>query len=152
MFRYSVDEFIASKQQEKALILLEDLMKHAVLEHSPEIEKFFDEHVRSYDFLEELPSLSEKLGHPIVMVAIPWDSYSHRAQMDFKRAYDKLDKSWKDTVPFIEFSFPRDYNCKHGAEFMNVYIFFFNKFKQFEGSRDCTLYYLNKLNNLKAFL
>jgi hypothetical protein len=152
MFRFSSDEFIASKAQEKALVLLEDLMKHSVLEHCPEIEEFFDKNIRSYELLEELPKISIKHDNAIVMPCVPPTSSDYHAKMELKVGYDKLHKSWKETVPFIEFSFPLDYNCKHGQEYKHVYIFFFTQFKTFEGARDCTLYYLNKLNNLKVFL
>lgn len=152
MFRYSIDEFIASKQKEKSLGLLEELMKHSVLEHCPQIEKFFDENVRSYEFLEELPDICNKNDHPIVMPCIPRDGSEYHAKMELKVGYDKLLKSWRDPIPFIEFSFPENYKCKHGDEYKHVYIFFFTQFKGFDGARDGTLYYLNKLNNLKAFL
>ena len=152
MFKFSNDEFIASKQREQSLTLLEELMKSSILEHSPEIENFFDTHVRTYEILEELPNLGRQQKQPIIMVCIPWNASEWHAKMDLEEAYEKLKKSWKDTIPFIEFSFPSDYNCKHGQDYKHVYIFFFSKFNTLEGSRDCFLYYLNKLNNLKAFL
>src|SRR5574339_261092 len=143
MFRFSKDEFIASKHQEKALALLEDLMKHAVLEHCPELEEFCDQNVRSYEFLEELPGLARKHNQPIIMVCIPWNASDYRAKMDLKEAYDKLEKSWKDPIPFVEFSFPSDYNCKHGLDYKHVYIFFFTKFNKLDGAKEASLYYLN---------
>jgi hypothetical protein len=152
MFKFSKDEFIASKCQEKAVTLLESLLKHSVVEHCPEIEKFFDDNVKTYEFLEELPRLSIQHDHPIIMPCIPYNDSDYHAKMELKVGYDKLLKSWKDPIPFVEFSFPEDYQCKHGNEYKHVYIFFFTKFTKFDGARDCTLYYLNKLNNLKVFL
>jgi len=81
MFRFSKDDFIASKCQEKATALLEDLLKHSVVEHCPEIEKFFDENVKTYEFLEELPGLSIKHDHPIVMPCIPYNSSDYHAEV-----------------------------------------------------------------------
>lgn len=152
MFRFSKDEFIASRANEKAITLLENLLKHSVVEHCPEIEKFFDDNVKTYEYLEELPGISKKQGHPIVMPCIPYNSSDYHAKMELKVGYDALTKSWKDPIPFIEFSFPEDYKCKHGDEYKHVYIFFFTQFTKFDGARDCTLYYLNKLQNLKVFL
>lgn len=152
MFRYSIDSFIASKQKEKALTLLEELMKYSTLKHCPEIEAEFDKNVRTYALLEELPPLSIQFDHPIVMPVIPWDHGGHSAKMDLKKAYDKLIKSWRDPIPFIEFSFPNDYKCPHGESYKHVYIFFMTEYKNYDEAKDSVLFYLQKLNKLKVFL
>lgn len=156
MFRFSNDEFIANKQKEDATALLESLLKYFSIEHCPKIEKFFDDYVKTYEFLEELPRISEKHDDIIIMPCIPHNHDAASARMDLGEAYKKIYKSellWKDvTVPFIEFSFPTDYNCKHGDSWMHVYIFFLTNSLKFEDARDSVLYYLNKLNKLKAFL
>ena len=156
MFRFSKDDFVANQQKEEATTLLESLLKYFTIEHCPEIEKFFDNHVKTYEFLEELPRISEKHDDVIIMPCIPHNHMDHLARMDLGEAYKKISKSqflWKEiTVPFIEFSFPTDYKCKHGDSWMHVYILFLTKFSKFEDARDNTLYYLNKLNKLKVFL
>lgn len=152
MFRYSIDEFIASKQQEKAVILLNEISKHSVLEHNFEIESLFDQHMRSYELLEELPKLALQFGERIVMPIITRDSSEYHAKMDLKRSYDKLGKSWQDTIPYIEFSFPEDYKCAYGDAFMNVYLFFFTVHRDGKVAGDSVIHYLKKLSNLKAFL
>jgi hypothetical protein len=152
MFRYSHDEFIASKQREQGYDLFEKLIKQATFEHSPEIEKIFDEQIRSYALIEKLFKMSRQFDHPIVMPIITRDSAEYSAMMDLKRGFNSLNKSWFDVIPYIEFSFPEDYNCPYGESFKHVFIFFFTQFKEFDGARDCVLYYLQKLLNLKAFL
>lgn len=156
MFRFSEDKFAANKQKEIAISLLENLLKYFTIEHSSEIEKFFDDNVKTYEFLEELPRISEKHDDIIIMPCIPHNHDAASARMDLGEAYKKISKSkflWKDiTVPFIEFSFPTDYKCKHGDNWMHVYILFLTKFEKFEDTQDCVLHYLHKLNNLKAFL
>lgn len=152
MFRFSDDEFLAKKQQEKATSLLEEILKYSAVEHCPEIEKFFDSYVKSYEFLEELPNIFRQQNSIISMSCVPYDCEVWRAKMDLQVAYDKTNKSCKDTIPFIEFSFPKDYECKHGESYMHVFIFFSTDSKQFEESRDRVLHYLNKLNKLKVFL
>jgi len=156
MFRFSDDEFIANKQKEGATALLESFLKFFSVEHCPEIEKFFDDNVKTYEFLEELPRISEKHDDIIIMPCIPHNHDLAGARMDLGEAYKKISKSkflWKDiTVPFIEFSFPSDYKCKHGDSWVHVYIFFLTNFPKFEDARDNALYYLNKLNKLKVFL
>jgi hypothetical protein len=132
--------------------LLEEIMKHSVVEHCPEIEEFFDKNIRSYELLEELPGLAKSHEQSIVMPCIPYNDMEFRAKKELKVAYDKLNKSWKDPIPFIEFSFPKDYKCKHGEDYRHVYIFFFTNYTKLDGAQECTLYYLNKLNSLKAFL
>lgn len=152
MFRYSKDEFIASKQREAALILLEDVTKHSILEHSPKIEVLFDDYVKSIEFIEELVKISGKNNHPITIPVIPWNSSDWQAKRDLKTAYDKTGRSWQDTIPFIEFSFPEDYCNPHGPNYTHVYLTFFTPFKSFDGAEECTIYYLNKLSKLKAFI
>lgn len=152
MFRFSKDEYIASKQREQGNDLFEKLIKKATFEHSPEIEKIFDKEVRSYALIEELFKLSVKFDHPIVMPIITRDDSEYHAMMDIKKGFDSLHKSWFDVVPYIEFSFPDDYKCPHGDSFKHVFIFFFTQFKEFEGARDCVLHYLQRLTNLKVFL
>ena len=152
MFRFSKDEFIAGKQREKADDLFVKLINKCSFEHSPAIEKFFDSHVRSYEFLEELPKLSIRHDDPIVMPAITTDAGEYHGMMDLKKAFDKLNKPWRDTIPYIEFSFPEDYKCPHGDSFMHVFLFFFTQYHEFDGAESCTLHYLNKLNKLKVFL
>lgn len=153
MFRFSEDEFTANKQKEEATALLESLLKYFVIEHSPKIEKFFDENVKTYEFLEELPKFYKTNNYPIVIPCIPHNLEDQYSRMDLSEGYQAFSKSWREiTVPFIEFSFPPDYKCKHGISYMHVYIFFFTKFTKFEEAQDCVLHYLNKFNNLKVFL
>jgi len=155
MFRFSDDEFFVNKQKEIATSLLENLLKYFTIEHSPKIEKFFDDNVKTYEFLEELPNLSKKQNDPIIMPCITHVHNEVNARVDIGDACKKLFPSrlWKEiTIPFIEFSFPPDYDCKHGDSYKHIYIFFLTKFENFEETQDCVLHYLNKLNNLKAFL
>lgn len=152
MFRFSIDEFVARTQREKSIALLEEISKTFIVEHCPEIEKFFDDHVKSYEFLEELPKLVNQKEITIAMSFIPYDAITWRANADLTDTYRKLNKSVKETTPFIEFSFPENYKCKHGVPYKDVFIFFVTKFNEFENAQDYALLYLNKLNNLKAFL
>jgi hypothetical protein len=151
MFKYSIDELIASKQKEAASSLLKELNGYYVLEHSLEIEKFFDENVPSYEFLEELPAICNINEHPIVMPCVPRDG-SSAFKSEMKIGYDKLLKTRFDPIPYIEFSFPEDYKCKFGLAYKHVYIFFFTQFKEYKEGCDSILFYLNKLNKLKVFL
>lgn len=156
MFRFSDDESIANKQKKDSANLLESLFRYFTIERCPKIEKFFDDNVKTYEFLEELPKLAKIDNNTIIMPCIPCDSSDEFARMDISAGFNKIFKSqtlWKEVdIPFIEFSFPKYYNCKHGDKYMHVYIFFFTQFTEFEKSRDCTLHYLKKLNKLKAFL
>lgn len=155
MFRFSNDEFIANKQKETAIVLLENLLKYFTIEHCPEIEKFFDDHVKTYEFLEELPRISEKHDDIIMMPCITHIHNEVNARIDIGDSCKKLYPSrlWKEiNIPFIEFSYPQDYKCKHGDSYKHVYIFFLTKYPKFEDARDSVLYYLNKLNKLKVFL
>lgn len=156
MFRFSKDNFVSNKQKEEATVLLESLLKYFTIEHCPEIEKFFDDNVKTYEFLEELPRISEKHSDVIIMPCIPHNYDAAGARMDLGEAYKKVYKSkylWKEvTVPFIDFSFPTEYKCKYGDSQMHVYIFFLTKFSRFKDARDNVLYHLNKLNKLKVFL
>ena len=161
MFRFSDDEFIANKQKEEATALLESLLKYVSIEHSPKIEKFFEDNVKTYEFLEELPSISTTNNDTTIMRLLPYD-YSHEsARVDLGEDFKKIQpkpcdggpKLWKEiTIPFIDFSFPSTYNCKYGEGYKHVYIFFLTNFTEFEQAQECMLYYLNKLNKLKVFL
>lgn len=153
MFRFSDDEFKANKQKEEATALLESLLKYFSIEHCPKIEKFFEDNVKTYEFLEELPRLIKKHNDIILMPCTP-HNYNHEwARMNLSESYTALSYSWKGpVVPFIEFSFPEDYKCKHGVDWKHVYILFLTKYPKFEDARDSVLYYLNKLNKLKVFL
>lgn len=161
MFRFSDDEFKANKQKEEATALLESLLKYFSIEHCPKIEKFFEDNVKTYEFLEELPQLSKINDDITIIRLLPYD-YSHEsARVDLSEDFKKVQptlcggrpKLWKEvTIPFIDFSFPSNYNCKYGESYKHVYILFLTNFTNFEQAQECMLYYLNKLNKLKAFL
>lgn len=152
MFRFSIDEFINKTQQEKVTAFLTELSKSFIVEHCPEIEKFFDDYVTSYEFLEEIPKLSNPNEKNVSIVCVPYDTALWRANADLREVCEKINKSQQETIPFIEFSFPENYKCKHGEPYKHVFIFFVTKFNSFEDSKNYTIYYLNKLNKLRAFL
>jgi hypothetical protein len=152
MFRYSKDDFLSGKQQEAGTELLEALTKKYYLVHSPAIESLFDKYVHSYEFIEELPKLSILSDNPIIMPMVPRNHKIWAAEQDLEIAYRKLNKSKSDMIPFIEFSFPEDYDCKHGESYRHVYSFFFTHSMEFEVAQECVVYHLTKLNNLKVFL
>ena len=157
MFRYSIDEYIASEQKNSGERLLAEVCKKSSIQISPELDAAITRYkMSSFGFLQEVHSVAEKCGEPLVFVASERDNgYPDRVLSDFKKGFDKLDKSWKDTIPYIEYSFPNRvtlssaYGDRH---LQHVFIFFFTKYHGFDGSRDCMLYYLNKFNNLKAFV
>jgi hypothetical protein len=153
MFRYSIDSYIAFEQEEAAKKLIEGLAKKCTMQISPELEKAFDDcKVNSYSYLEAVQQMAMKCGEEMVIVAIRRDNHAaDSAQWDLKKGFDKLAKSWKDTVPYIEHSFNEDYQCPYGPMMMHAFFFFFTKYHDYEGSRDCMLYYLNKFYNLRAF-
>jgi hypothetical protein len=151
MFRFN-DEFIANKQKEKTAELLEGLLKNFNIEHSSEIEKFFDANIKDYDFVEGIPALARTQDQLVRMLFIESNSNANSAKIELRAVYDNLTKSLKDPIPFIEFSFPSRYKCKHGENYKHVYVFFITNFKTFDESQDSVLYYLNRMNNLKVFL
>lgn len=153
MFKYSVDALIASKQQEKAELLLKDLKKHINLNYSNTIQELFNKNVKSYEYLTELNKISSIKNDNIYMVCIPMNHTDWAAKNDFKRAFDKLDKkSWWDGIPYIEFAFPEDYVSTFGESYNNIYIGFITKFKEFNAVEDCVIHYVNKLNKLILFM
>jgi hypothetical protein len=154
MFRYSLDELIASKQKEDAAKLLTGMGQKCQLQHSPEIEDLLQEcRVDSYWYLEGVHQLASDRKEEIVITTIFRDNNSiEQVQWDLKRGFDKLDKSWKEPLPYVECSFPESYVSPHGAKSCNVFILFFTKYHDYEGSRDCIIHYLRKFYNLRAFI
>lgn len=156
MFKYSIDEYIASEQKNSGERLLEGICEKCSIQMSPELDAIITSYKMSgFGFLQEVCMIAEKCGEPLVFVASERDNYGSRVLSDFKRGFDKLDKPWKDTLPYIEYSFPNVVKMPSafGERYLqHVYLFFFTKYHGFDGARDCMLYYLNKINNLKAFV
>lgn len=151
MFRYSLDSFIASKQQEEADKLIYELCENCEPRYSKKIEALFDK--VTFGYLEEFHSLVKQISkEKIVIAAIPRNSILYSAQRDIKRGFEALDKSWKDPIPYIEHSFAEDYNCPHGDSFRHCFFFFFTQYHEFEASEECVAYHLKRINQLKAFL
>lgn len=157
MFKYSIDEYIASAQKNNGERLLEDICKKCSIQICPELDAAITSYkMHSFGFLQEVQVVAEKCGEPLVFVAVERDSgYIDLILSDFKKGFDKLDKPWKDTLPYIEYSFPNVVKLSgaYGDSYLkHVFIFFFTKYHGFDGARDCMLYYLNKFAKLKAFL
>lgn len=151
MFRYSLDSFIASKQQEEADELIDKLCESCNLQYSKKIESLFDK--VTFGYLEEFHSIvKQTTKERIIIAAVPRNSIVYSAQRDIKRGFDALDKSWKDPIPYIEHSFAEDYNCPHGDSFRHCFFFFFTQYHEFEASEECVAYHLKRINQLKAFL
>lgn len=153
MFRYSLDTYIANEQEKGADQLIKDLSLKCVIEMSPELDDAFsDFKVNSYSYLEGVQQVAEQCNEQLVIVAVRRDNNSaSQVQWDLKKGFDKLGKSWKDTVPYVEYSFDEEYDCPYGEMMKHAFFFFFTKYHDYEGSRDCMLYYLNKFYNLRAF-
>jgi hypothetical protein len=157
MFKYSIDEYIASEQKNSAEKLLDGIRKKCRIQVSPELDEALTSYkMNSFGFLQEVHAVAEKCGEPIVFVAAERDNYwPDRILADFKTGFDKLDKPWADPLPYIEYSFSNrvKLSSSFGDRYLqHVFIFFFTKYHGFDGARDCMLYYLNKFNNLKAFV
>lgn len=107
MFKYSIDEYIASEQKNSGERLLEGICEKCSIQMSPELDAIITSYKMSgFGFLQEVCMIAEKCGEPLVFVASERDNYGSRVLSDFKRGFDKLDKPWKDTLPYIEYSFP----------------------------------------------
>lgn len=151
MFRFSKDEYIASKQQEEVDKLIDEICASASIQYSKDIDEMFKG--VTYGYLEEFTKLvRNEFNEKITIVAIPRGSLLHMAQRDLKMGFEALDKSWKDPLPYIEHSFAEDYVCPHGPQFIHCFFFFFTQYHTFEGSEECVKYYLERINKLKAFL
>lgn len=152
MFKYSIDEYIASEQKKQATQLITELKEKANLVYSPEIDLVLEKEPFTFSYLEDLVSLSRECQNRIIVPAIPRNKRSSSAQFDMRQGFLISGKSWNDNIPYIEYSFPYDYSCPHGYDYYHVYLLFFTKCHDYEGSRDCVLYYLNKLSKLKVFV
>lgn len=150
MFKYSIDEFITSKQQEEADKLLDEMSSCCELRYSKDIDDLFGK--ATFEFLNEFVKLVKLDKEIIIIPAIPRNSSGYRAKMDLKKAFDALQKSWLDPLPYIEHSFSQSYNVPHGENFRHCYFVFVTKYREFEASEECVKYYLSRVNNLKAFL
>lgn len=152
MFRYSNDEFIAGKQLEEATTLLIEMSKISSLEYCPEIEDEIPKKI-SYPYFTEFVKMVKNCGDRIALPFIPRTrkNYDH-ATKDLYLALDACNKSKKDIIPYIELSFPSDYKCPHGDEYKHTFVFFVTNYVTFEESRDISVHYLKKFNNLKVFV
>lgn len=153
MFRYSIDAYIADEQKKDAKQLIDGIGKKCIIQMSPELEQAFDDYkVNSYSYLESVQSVANQCGEEMVIVACRRSNYSaDQAQFQLKIGFDKLNKSWRDPLPYIEHSFGEEYNCPYGLNLKHAFFFFFTKYRDYEGSRDCMLHYLHKFYNLRAF-
>ncbi len=132
--------------------VLDQLKEKFNFRYSFRIGLFFNEYVTSYEFLEELPNISKSLNCRIIMPIIPIYHYDVFAATDLQVAFDKLNKSKDDIIPFITFQFKKEYECKYGEEYKNIHIFFFTEESDYSKSEMNTINCLNKLNKLKVFL
>ncbi len=150
MFKYSIDEFIASKQQEQADKLLDEMSSCCELRYSKDIEDLFNK--VTFEYLEQFVKVVKLDKESIIIPAIPRNSSGYRAKMDLKKAFDLLEKSWLDPLPYIEYSFPEDYHVPHGESYRHCYFVFVTKYREFKASEECVKHYLSRVNNLKVFL
>ena len=150
MFKYSIDEFIASKQQEEADKLFDEMASCCELRYSKDIDDLFDK--ITFEYLDDFVKLIRLDKEIILIPAIPRNSSGYTAKRDLKRAFDILEKSWSDPLPYIEHSFPQSYNVPHGENYRHCYFVFVTKYREFEASEECVKYYLSRLNKLKVFL
>src|SRR5271163_3066411 len=111
MFKYSIDEFIASKQQESADKLFDEISSCCELRYSKDIEELFNK--VTFEYLEQFVKVVKLDKETIVIPAIARNSSAYHAKMDLKKAFDALEKSWLDPLPYIEHSFPEDYHVPH---------------------------------------
>lgn len=151
MFRYSIDPLIFSKQKEEADNLLVEMKKHGDFQFSTEIEALFEK--VTFDYLEEFVRLvREEMKEKIIIVAIPRQHGALLAKMDLDIGYTKSGRQQWDLIPYIEHSYPEDYVCPHGENWMHCYFFFFTQYSEFKDAEKCVTKYLSRLNRLKAFL
>lgn len=158
MFRWSIDEYIASEQKENAEKTLHSIEEKCKVQWSPEIEQAFEDlKINSYSQLMGINHMSKECKDELVFVCIERDATGGRL-FDMKRGYDFFkdkNKSWSDIIPYIEMSFPENVKMPdiYGARaLLHTYIFFFTQYHDYEGARDCTVNYLNKFHRLRAFL
>lgn len=153
MFKFSIDEFLASTQQEKADALIRDINKKCTLIYSPEIEATIAEcHIDSYSAWAEINELTVKGAKQkeLVIVGLAHDYTIESAQWDLKKGFDKLEKPWKDPIPYVAHTFddPKPY----GERMRHAYLLFFTSYHEYEASRDCTIFHIKRFHNLRAFL
>jgi hypothetical protein len=160
MFRYSQDEYIASEQIQSAYKMLAGIQEKCKIKESPEIDKLFTGlNIDSYIVLKDINKMSKECKDEIVFAGISRDNYNASSALwELKKGYDffkEQNKTWGDTIPYIEVSFTDSFKTLDGAtdwRLQHIFLFFFTKYHDYEGARDCVLYYLKKFQNLKAFL
>lgn len=150
MFRYD-DDLHSVNEYKMARELLDELNKNGDYQYSEEIDKLFSK--VTYQYLEDFVKLvREGQDEKIIIVAIPRNHSARYAQMDLDIAYSKTQKEKWVPIPYVEHSFPKDYECPHGIDWMHCYFFFFTPYPEFKDAEKCVTQYLSRLNRLKAFL
>src|ERR1700728_870739 len=144
MFRYK-DDLLSCDEYRQARDLLDELNKHGDYQYSQEIEKLFGK--VTYQYLEDFVKLvREGQQQRIIIVAIPRNHDARLSKMDLDLGYSKMGRRQWDTLPYIEHSFPEDYECPHGDSWMHCYFFFFTEYAEFKDAENCVTQYLNRLN------
>jgi len=154
MFKFSADEFLASKKQEKADELLDELRKEYKFEYSTLIDNLFTlADVNSFQSLTNIVKLFTSDNQKLQLVALSYQHNYHHAMLDLQDEINALGMSKETmTIPYISWSFPDDYENPHGPEFQHVFFFFLTKYKEFKVAEECIAYYVDKFDRIGEFI
>ena len=154
MFKFSQDELIASKQQEKADKLLEDLGKEYKFEYSQLIDNLFIlANVESFQSIINMVKLWTADNQKLQLLVLSYDHILLHAIDDLQIQINSLNMSKETmTIPYISLSFPPDYDNPHGPDFQHVFLFFVTKYKEFKVAEECIAYYVDKFDRIGEFV
>ena len=147
MFQYNT-----KKQEKQARSLIKKLREKRQLKYSEKLDQLFQDSKITYAYLEEFALLMRRYQERIIFVAVPRISSVENALLDLQVGYDALSKPLSDVIPYVEYSFPEEYECRHGPDYKDCYFFLFTKYSTFLESENCVGYNMNKINKLKTFL
>lgn len=152
-FKYSLDPLIKHEQQEKAAELIRDLSGQFNLRYASEIDQLFhDIPINSYQKIEDVSKIAKINGMWLITVISPRNYFSNLAQEDLAGVFKLMNKKITETLPYIEYSFPDDYDSPYGENSKSAFIFFFTLFENYEESKDIVIKYITKFYKLQSFV
>ena len=154
MFKYSIDEYLASEQKKEADAALITIQKSWDIRLSTEIDRLLlDMKMTTYSSLEGITEISKKCKDPIVIAPVPRNIRDvFRAYKPVERGSLVVNRIQKGILPYTEFSLPSEFKCPYGYDFRNSFLLFVTKYPAYEAGRDCVMYFTKKFYNTKAFL
>jgi hypothetical protein len=100
----------------------------------------------TYEYIEDFIAFAKNKNEKICMTAISKYTYLWAARLDIHQCLRQYKESHTFPIYWIHYKFSKNYKCKHGDDFKNVYLVFV------ADNEKQIIDLLDRFNKLKAFI